>query len=1160
MIVTITTLNELGRQLAGLFWQMSLEIAILAAIVLGVISLFRIKSPAMRYAFWCLVLIKPVASLVVASPVSFYRALPPAVTLPASPSSLEAEPPAIAPPAQGLRPGPIGEDDPGRIAPASDIHAEGAMDEGETTGAAVAAGSSPPAEATTPLSIYGIAAIAWLAGVAVLSLRIIAGGVYLAIIRRRASRQYRGPIAAAAEDAARALNIRRDVPIALSGRVAGPMLVGVVHPIVLLPERLPRELSAQQLRLVVTHELVHVRRWDNVVLVFQRALEVLLFFHPVIWLCGAIMRREAEAACDDVVVAAAGNSTPYADSLTRVAEQQSGLTHRVLASTFAATESDFSRRVRRILRGPAGRMTLRLTIISIACLIGIAAFGLPASGQRPHDAKLDDVAKPAPTSRTAGVEGSEAAEAEKGRDAPSVLPSMFDTYEYYKRTKQVVGERRQGGWIYFSVRRLQQGPSWSIKKQPAQGYRCNIPAGQPGFVAGLPPDRAHKYIPHTDQAIFANFAPACFALMCEGIGYAHRTGAWTFASEEFIWAAVRNVERGQASSPAIAETGGSSRQMEIRSIAFGDRRRMMGTPYLTREIVEGDHWLRCPSFMPGGYAGVKSPVDTTRPVRPGDVLVSLLLPAENVLGNVPLFLPWADEGDTADTEARRKLCQKLSQPDSFIAGPELIVRGTVPPDKQELYQRACRKAQFNGSYFVRSVHVEVAAIEMGISKRPLAVQEEILRDWQRRLAGQRDVCRDHPTGFDFLSFPGPRPWLPRAAEALGIDTGLSKEDLTDGHLLDSFVADLSSDDVAARREAAWNIARLSSAAASATGNIVTALDDPDAQVRRWAANALMRIGRFCEGPESVAAACVLRLSGDKSPEVRRWSAGALGMLGLASPAVIEALHHAADKDSDASVREWAARSLSMQLAPTSAEALEAMVTLMASDDPDVLKHAAWALHRNPQRADKELQSVLVGLLDHPKRDVWLASAWTLAKVDPDCEALVPMLLEKLRSPVPLHRFNACHVLRDLGPRAKAAKAPLFEAMLRPDNGSVRQPAARALAKIGLDADDVGRLINMLSNESSEVRVATVVALSDHAGPDRPQRAKAVIARLADSSPEVRSAAAVGLRSFGPDAVAALPALTTMATDDDDARSRSAAMRTVDVVRLARASDRPVAGE
>ncbi|MDP6038592.1 MAG: hypothetical protein QGG64_08590, partial [Candidatus Latescibacteria bacterium] len=71
--------NAFGRWLFDQLWQMSVELAVLAIVVYGAIMLLRIQSTALRHLFWCLLLAKPVATFLIASPVSLYWFLNPRI-------------------------------------------------------------------------------------------------------------------------------------------------------------------------------------------------------------------------------------------------------------------------------------------------------------------------------------------------------------------------------------------------------------------------------------------------------------------------------------------------------------------------------------------------------------------------------------------------------------------------------------------------------------------------------------------------------------------------------------------------------------------------------------------------------------------------------------------------------------------------------------------------------------------------------------------------------------------------------------------------------------------------------------------------------------------------------------------------------------------------
>jgi len=360
MLQLVEMSNAFGRWLVGQLWQMSIELAILAGVVLAVLYLLRVKSPTLRHAFWCLVLAKPVVTFLIASPVSLYWFLRPTPE-PVQPAVVAPAPPANDAPAYIYRHPMVMRPAYRAVPPVAPIE--------------------PPA-AWRQLDSHGAAGLAWSATAFALFLRLVIGCAYVAFLRQTSTTQSEGPLPELVDEVARAFKIRRRVAVAISDVPHGPVLAGILYPMILLPRRLVEMMSVEQTRLILAHEMAHVRRRDNLLLLIQRLAEMFLFFHPVVWVCGWILRREAEAACDDAVIAAYGGSTAYADSLTRVAEMKCGLTRRLLVNTFAAAESNFSQRVRRILDERVGRMRLGLSVAAVVALVVVACFGLPTASAR----------------------------------------------------------------------------------------------------------------------------------------------------------------------------------------------------------------------------------------------------------------------------------------------------------------------------------------------------------------------------------------------------------------------------------------------------------------------------------------------------------------------------------------------------------------------------------------------------------------------------------------------------------------------------------------------------------------------------------------------------------------------------------------------------------
>lgn len=84
-------------------------------------------------------------------------------------------------------------------------------------------------------------------------------------------------------------------------KMDGPRLEGLVRPIVALPRHL-RKLPTDRLRLVLAHELVHLRRRDLWLGLAPGVAQALFFFHPLIHLTVREYRLAREAACDTEVL------------------------------------------------------------------------------------------------------------------------------------------------------------------------------------------------------------------------------------------------------------------------------------------------------------------------------------------------------------------------------------------------------------------------------------------------------------------------------------------------------------------------------------------------------------------------------------------------------------------------------------------------------------------------------------------------------------------------------------------------------------------------------------------------------------------------------------------------------------------------------------------
>lgn len=212
---------------------------------------------------------------------------------------------------------------------------------------------------------------AWLAGVALLSLRLSWGFVAVARLRRK----YLSPAGEAVERAARRLgsrlNVGRPVRVVRSALATSPATVGWLKPMILLPASAVTGLAPAHLEALIAHELAHIRRHDYLVNVLQSIVETLLFYHPAVWWVSHRIRIEREHCCDDLAISATGvEPRSYAGALT--AMERLRLAPPRLA--LGAGGGQFSRRIGRLLGvEPALGTSFSRQAAGLICLAMLAA-------------------------------------------------------------------------------------------------------------------------------------------------------------------------------------------------------------------------------------------------------------------------------------------------------------------------------------------------------------------------------------------------------------------------------------------------------------------------------------------------------------------------------------------------------------------------------------------------------------------------------------------------------------------------------------------------------------------------------------------------------------------------------------------------------------------
>jgi len=164
--------------------------------------------------------------------------------------------------------------------------------------------------------------------------------------------------------------------VRVSSAVAGPVVVGLLSPMVILPRR-AREWSAERLEIVLLHEKAHVRHRDGLGLAFAEFACAVYWFHPLAWLGVTRLRRECELYADEAVVGSGVRAIRYAEHLLEVAREMRG-DRRALTGALgmAARPSELGRRVEVLLSRKTAppRLTRARNVLTSLGALGLLSF------------------------------------------------------------------------------------------------------------------------------------------------------------------------------------------------------------------------------------------------------------------------------------------------------------------------------------------------------------------------------------------------------------------------------------------------------------------------------------------------------------------------------------------------------------------------------------------------------------------------------------------------------------------------------------------------------------------------------------------------------------------------------------------------------------------
>lgn len=162
--------------------------------------------------------------------------------------------------------------------------------------------------------------------------------------------------------------LKRSLSIRQTETIAAPLSYGVIRPVILMPKNTEWK-NIYQLRYVLEHEYVHIRRLDMLTKLIMIAAVCIHWFNPLVWVMYILFNRDLELSCDETVVRRFGMDikSVYATALISMEEKKSGLTP--LCNSFS--KNAIEERIRAIMKiKKTSKFAVMISAVLVICVTG----------------------------------------------------------------------------------------------------------------------------------------------------------------------------------------------------------------------------------------------------------------------------------------------------------------------------------------------------------------------------------------------------------------------------------------------------------------------------------------------------------------------------------------------------------------------------------------------------------------------------------------------------------------------------------------------------------------------------------------------------------------------------------------------------------------------
>ncbi len=326
----------------------------------------------------------------------------------------------------------------------------------------------------------------WCFGSLALLLRLIASVLRVRALLRGARPVSDPDIQTAFADACTQLRTDKNrIALTTSDQIDTPMAAGIFYPQIILPDELPGTATRQQTREVLIHELAHVARRDQLVVLLQHLAAALYWWHPLVHRVNRRLAQAREDVCDNHVLAVT-DGTQYSRTLLDFAERRSGHGAPLVVAGLFSSQWKLEQRVASLLdrrRNRATRVSARgWIVIAMATCIAVGLGSLasmawaaenPQTTNRSIPPEADDSdANPGDAQPAAQIQGK--VHTEQGQPITNATVMLVHRVGEDRQLFRTVGKTDNAGRYRFS----------DLPVEPSEMSYISVRVYSPGYAIG----------------------------------------------------------------------------------------------------------------------------------------------------------------------------------------------------------------------------------------------------------------------------------------------------------------------------------------------------------------------------------------------------------------------------------------------------------------------------------------------------------------------------------------------------------------------------------------------------------------------------------------------------------------------------------------------------